>query len=190
MRTVDHAVMAVRFDRRFLKISNPLNTLSFIIGNIIPDYSFHTYSKKIGHNFKTARKKLLLAWQSKCSHGEGAVFYFRMGVAAHYICDSFTFPHNRCFNGTLMKHIAYEKAMHKQFLKKDLTAENSPVFSQPESCMRYLEQLHGKYIRLKKQAPKADLSWISHALKTALLSSLMFPKEQRLNVSGIMKSKK
>jgi hypothetical protein len=189
MRTLDHAVFAAKFGRGVLKIRNPLKIIGFLMGNILPDYSFHTYCKGIGHGFSTARKKLALAWKSRQLHGEGVIFYFRLGIAAHYLCDSFTFPHNRGFKGSLAAHIRYENIMHCLF-RRESGGESSaaPIFDTPESCMRFLESLHKKYIRQPFSTPSADLRRIAFACRTALLSSLSIPENYDVNIGKILRA--
>lgn len=185
MRTLDHAVFAARLGREVPGIRSPFKKICFRIGNLIPDYSYHTYSKSIGHGFRTARKKLVLAWQSRHFHGETAVFYFRLGVAAHYICDSFTYPHNSVFKGGLKEHIAYENAMHKSFSEPYERGE-AVIFSTPEDCMRYLEKCHRSYLAQPEKSPVSDIGWILGACRTAVLSSFSIPRELGINIKRIL----
>jgi hypothetical protein len=188
MRTVDHAAFAVNFSRRVLKIDSPFKKAGFVIGNLLPDFSYHTYCKGIGHGFSTARKKLVLAWQSKRRHGETVGFYFRLGVAAHYLCDSFTYPHNVQFCGTLAGHVRYENVMHSVFGRAGkLCSDAVPVFETPESCMEYLEKRHRRYVLQPEKSPRADLGWIVKSCKTALLSSLNIPRNYSINVEKILR---
>jgi hypothetical protein len=187
MRTVDHAIFAVKFGRNVLKIRNPIKLLSFCVGNLLPDYSFHTYCKSIGHGFRTARKKLVLAWQSRYLHGETCAFYFRLGVAAHYLCDSFTFPHNRRYKGNLSGHIHYENAMHELFLRRYLPeCGEIAVFCKPESCMRYMEKQHMKYLRQSEASPADDLRWIADSCLSALISTFCIPKNYNIDIGNIL----
>lgn len=190
MRTIDHAVFSVRFSDSVLKIKNPAKKFSFIIGNLIPDFSYHTYKKSIGHGFKTARKKLVLAWQSRHSGGENCAFYFRLGVAAHYLCDAFTYPHNKSFPGTFADHLRYEDRLHRYFtsdVSGIFSAESDdPVFNTPEACMRFLEHMHKNYIGRKKKTPFSDFCDIAAVCRTALLSSLSIPKNYAINARKIL----
>jgi hypothetical protein len=190
MRTVDHAALAKRLSRDILKIKGPVNAFLFWFGNLLPDYSYHTYCKSIGHGFRTARKKLALAWESKNKHGETAAFYFRLGVAAHYLCDSFTFPHNSKFKGSLKQHIDYEEIMHKHFADLKIHRDDkAPVFHRPEHCMRFLEKCHGAYLRQKEKSPKDDLEWIANVCRSTLLSSLKIPRDYKINIHKILEHK-
>lgn len=187
MRTVDHAVFAAKLSREIIGIHGPLKALSFWVGNLLPDYSYHTYCKSIGHGFRTARKKLVLAWQSRHLGGETAAFYFRLGVAAHYLCDSFTYPHNPQFKGTLKQHIEYENTMHEHFSDtKPYPQKDVPVFSTPERCMRYLESFHRSYLKQRKMSPERDIGWIFDACKTALLTTFEIPKAYSINIRRIL----
>ncbi len=187
MRTIDHAAFALRFGKNVLGIKSPIKKISFWLGNLLPDYSYHTYHKSIGHGFRTARKKLVLAWQSRHFRGEGAAFYYRLGVAAHYLCDSFTYPHSKLFKGTLSQHIEYENELHRQLGKQNGNhTENVPVFDEPLKCMRYLESKHKSYLRHPEKSPLADFKWITEACTTALLTSLKIPLNEKISVKRIL----
>ncbi len=187
MRTIDHAAISGRLAREILKIDGPIKSIFFRAGNLIPDYSYHTYCKSIGHGFSTARKKLVQAWQSKHFNGENAVFYYRLGIAAHYLCDSFTFVHNKPFNGTLAKHIDYENILHEKLRKaKGLKPRSAPIFSTYEACMRHLERIHADYLKRKRVSPENDIQWILSACRSALLSTVNIPDSRRVDVKRIL----
>ncbi len=188
MRTIDHARLAKQLSKKVLEIKDPIRAFFFRVGNLLPDYSYHTYCKSIGHGFSTARKKLVQAWQSRHFNGEGAVFYYRLGVAAHYLCDAFTYPHNKQFDGDLYKHISYENDMHHAFEKENMLEKYpaAPIFESYEKCMRYLEKAHREYLRSSSKSPARDIPHIISACRCALLTSLKVPIECKVNVKSIL----
>ncbi|MCD8095301.1 MAG: zinc dependent phospholipase C family protein [Ruminococcus sp.] len=192
MRTIDHIAFSFEYAKDVLKIHGFLKFTGFVIGNIIPDYSYHTYHKNIGHNISTARKKLALAWLCEQQHGKGIIFYYRLGIAAHYICDSFTFPHNKQFHGNLTQHLRYEYMLHDAANEASFepSGEIQLTFTSPNECMRYLELAHFAYTKYSKKSPREDLNWISTISSTILLSSLSFSSKHKATLCDILNKHK
>ncbi|MCD7741308.1 MAG: zinc dependent phospholipase C family protein [Ruminococcus sp.] len=191
MRTIDHALFAVDFGKKTLEIKSLIKLSAFILGNLSPDISYHTYLKSIGHGFSTARKKLALAWICEAHHGQNTAFYYRLGVASHYLCDSFTFPHNKQFKGTLNEHVRYEHIMHENVQKSFKSkCDILPIFSNPAACMHYLEKAHQSYIKYADKTPLGDIEWICAINETMLLSTISFSKNTQLKLWDLLGLKK
>lgn len=125
MQENDHAALA----RYLLKTSDSTelqnHKRAFFIGCVEPDFNpftymrgFVHYKKLKGHNAENAKKHILKCLKElQKSEFHSAFSYFTLGTLIHYAADSFTFPHNAAFDGSLMEHIAYEKALDAVFLQ-------------------------------------------------------------------------
>lgn len=127
---------------------------AFIIGNIEPDKNPFTYlhgltkkEKFRGHNYENilpVMRKLFHSLQKKEQFGVRE--YYRLGKLIHYVADSFTFPHNRKFTGTLGEHCEYEKELHKIIslgLRKHKWAEQR---EEKTGHFDNIEMLHEEYL--------------------------------------------
>ena len=72
---------------------------------------------------------------------------YRLGKLMHYIADSFTFPHNRIFSGTLREHMLYEDGL-EEVLRKSLKEGLIPLQQDEKSpdCT-YIRRKHNEYIK-------------------------------------------
>ena len=87
----------------------------FLFGCVEPDINPFTYMRGSvrhrflqGHNAENARKhfqKLLERLSRSGVHSPWQ--WFALGTLIHYAADSFTFPHNSRFPGSLADHVAY-----------------------------------------------------------------------------------
>lgn len=95
----------------------------FLFGCIEPDINPFTYVRGSakhqflqGHNTDNARKHFQKLLEKLSRSGVHSLWqWFALGTLIHYAADSFTFPHNSKFPGTLADHVAYEMQLHALF---------------------------------------------------------------------------
>lgn len=115
MKTETHFELAIRLcDRCFPSATVPQKT-AFVNGNVMPDINPFSYLRGFkvhpffGHDWQNANTFILSAAEKLTV---GHLGYFGLGVFMHYLCDAFTYTHNRGFHGSLSEHTAYEKRLH------------------------------------------------------------------------------
>lgn len=123
MQTIDHRILAEFLETRFDKNVPDIFRKAFIFGAIEPDLNFFTYfhgwkrgTKMHGHNYENIlpiMRSMFLSFENKT--GMGIWDYYRLGKLTHYVADSFTYPHNENFSGTLSDHCDYETELHRKF---------------------------------------------------------------------------
>lgn len=84
----------------------------------------------------------------------------------HYIVDSFTFPHNDIFKGSLREHCKYEQELHEEMFNELDYYSNSPVSNSIEE-FNDIENLHEKYIETAGNK-MVDYSFIFTAIQVIL----------------------
>lgn len=110
MTVESHRQMALGIYKWMSHHHMPLNKTFFVFGNLYPDVCFsfisrpHIYSKTI---FST--KNLLMKLYLGRKNPRSACFSFYLGIATHYICDYFCYPHTSAFWGDSHEHTEYEK---------------------------------------------------------------------------------
>lgn len=156
MRTADHLYLGKYLAENYLSDKPKGYQKAFVMGNVFPDINFFTYfrgalgSKSLkGHNYENVSEAIKRIEEKlvncKCY---GYSEYFSLGVLVHYTADSFTFPHNRCFDGSLKKHIEYEDELHYLFLDrmKDMKKFEFHIYPEHESFYSKLNSLHKNYL--------------------------------------------
>ncbi len=124
MKTETHLKYAKTLANKYFSNSR-FDRFLFILGSVLPDYNPFSYLKSFkikpffGHNWDN-RKDYILSEIQKLKHRQ--LNAFELGKLVHYICDAFTHTHNKEFKGNLLKHAAYEKALHNYF---DRQTENN-----------------------------------------------------------------
>ena len=128
-----------------------LKRLMFLFGCIEPDINPLTYTRgSLRHEFMHGhhadnsfkhRSKLMKKLTRKGVHSPWQWFSF--GTLIHYSADSFTFPHNRIFGGTMAEHVKYEKQLHAAF--EDYISRMAARRAQPKG-IRSLDTLHERYM--------------------------------------------
>ena len=100
----------------FLMDLVPVRKAAFLYGSVEPDIILVSYlsgsmhGKSFhGHDYRNMSKRIqsVLARMQE-GKGHGLVHSYRLGKLIHYIADSFTFPHNEMFHGSLRSHMLYE----------------------------------------------------------------------------------
>lgn len=124
MRTKDHSLLGKYLLEK--RDANPdlISRNFFLLGCVEPDINLITYTRGSlkyqflhGHNAENAKKHLINLTEKLTVSGINTPFqWFRFGAALHYLADSFTFSHNRCFLGKLNEHRLYENMLHCVFV--------------------------------------------------------------------------
>ena len=120
----------------------------FLLGCIEPDWNLLTYTRGSvkhqflrGHNAENANKHLTRLTEKLLKSGvRTPLQWFRLGAALHYLADSFTFAHNKCFNGSLKEHRLYEKLLHRVFVGYLRTRSTKKYSTDCFTHERYLTQ--------------------------------------------------
>lgn len=100
---------------------------AFLFGCVEPDFNPLTYLRGYmhekrfrGHNAENSRTHIHACMERLCLHGLCSAYsYFTLGAMLHYVADSFTFPHNAFFQGTIHEHREYESRLHQVFSGKN-----------------------------------------------------------------------
>lgn len=177
MRTADHLFLGKYLANSFFSDKPTACQKAFILGNVYPDINFFTYfrgainSKELkGHNYENA-KECIKHIEEKLEGREyfGVSDYFMLGILVHYTADSFTFPHNKCFGGTLKMHVEYEDKLHFKFLEKlnDMKENDIQIYPQGESFYDKIISLHSNYL-LNIGDMENDLTYIFKAARIAV----------------------
>lgn len=140
MKKKDHLLLG-----RFLLAQKDAPTGSlerrlFLFGCVEPDINPFTYVRGStrhqflqGHNAENARKHFQKVLEKLSRSGVHSLWqWFALGTLIHYAADSFTFPHNSRFPGSLADHVAYEMHLHALF----------PQFLHAEAGRRGFHPLH------------------------------------------------
>lgn len=115
LQTKDHYRIARYLTDDIGLFNSKREKAAFVFGCVFPDinlFSYFTGEARKGHTYK-ARESYI----SKCFFGkenQSIAACFRLGVAIHYLQDSFTFPHNESYAGGFVGHLKYESALHRR----------------------------------------------------------------------------
>lgn len=159
MMTKDHeAVGEFLLSQMDYPVSKKIKT-AFLLGNVEPDFNPITYLRGSirnqafrGHNYDNVHDciSMLISRIEKEKMSDVRRFYL-LGKLTHYIADSFTFPHNRQFTGSISDHCKYESELHTYM--HEMLNYDQIICSQidPEkNLMEQIEVLHDKYITDQK----------------------------------------
>ncbi len=130
-----------------------IQRLAFLFGCVEPDINPFTYARgSIKHEFlhghhadnsSKHRHKLMHRLSNSGVHSLWQ--WFSLGTLIHYAVDSFTYPHNSVFGGSMAEHIQYEKQLHANFVEhlKELAARGE----QKLRGIRDVDALHERYLK-------------------------------------------
>ncbi len=126
---------------------------AFIFGCIEPDCVMVTYLRGFskgnrlhGHCWKNITS-CIRSLIDKCDGCTGVLGAFRLGRLCHYIVDSFTYPHNSNFEGSLSEHMAYEDDLTLYLEDRIADLRFSPVGS--SFSFDWIQSLHDRYMQEK-----------------------------------------
>ena len=177
MNMRSHLALAVYLSERL-----DLRPFAFIFGNVQPDLAVYSYlkgstsgRKAHGHDYRNMLPRIVSVL-SKLEHGkgEGIVHSYRLGKLMHYIADSFTFPHNEIFRGSLRAHMHYEDDLEIVLLNHLNEDYFQTTSLRAEDVMSFITDLHSSYIGTSPSAEN-DSSYIIRVAVSAafaLASSL------------------
>ena len=173
MRRTSHLQLGHFLAERCLKNASKHHIAAFKFGCIEPDLNPATYikgSKKArllhGHNYPNAEncmKRIAKKLEKRGAHG--VMYCYALGKLVHYIADSFTYPHNTHFTGSLKAHARYETGLNIAFLRflssHDGTRKTPCVHG---SVFDFISRRHAEY----SNAPRCELTDCEYTVSTAL----------------------
>lgn len=169
MQTIDHRILGEFLENRFEDNVPDIFRRAFILGAVEPDWNLITYfhgwkpgAKLRGHNYENvlpAMRRLYESLQDKATMGLRD--YYRLGKLTHYVADSFTYPHNGNFAGSLADHCAYEVTLHRSFSQM-LFGKITEICTDIKS-FGDIEELHEQYMQENGTA-ECDMNYILYAV--------------------------
>lgn len=118
MNALSHIYLSLVFKKAVeKKLPIKLHTISFIKGNLKPDFSLLLikvphYKIPTSEIVKKEMDKLILLTENNyttCTRE----FTERLGVVTHYLSDFFCYAHSARFTGSVYDHVIYEKNLSK-----------------------------------------------------------------------------
>lgn len=153
MKYACHKILAKRLCKDQLSVCSRFQKVAFSLGCVEPDFNPGTFLRGSlttkwlgGHNFVTARTVISkLAGNLDQSVPSSVFDFYKLGKLIHYLVDSFTYPHNGWFTGTIREHMAYEKVLKKQFqnLMEHITPPAYTDFC--GSFSKWIQEYHESY---------------------------------------------
>lgn len=152
METKDHLLLARHIIKRLGKDMKGLQKTAFIIGNVLPDinpFSYITFGRKSllsGHSLGYRKDSIQKYLSDNKSYS--TIWWYGFGKTLHYLCDSFTSPHNEVTEMTLSEHAEYERRLH--YVLMSAISQNIPYDKCNSSLYQWLEQKYEKHSRKLK----------------------------------------
>lgn len=86
-----------------------LNKFLFVTGNLAPDLIVSYLFRQHSYTLCSVRLYKIIRWLYDSGVTPGCFrFSFFLGVASHYLCDFFCYPHTKGYNGSVSEHVLYE----------------------------------------------------------------------------------
>jgi len=181
LKTESHRLLGEYLIRTVPGFCEPKYEEVFLWGCIEPDFNFFTYLKGSGktrlfrgHNFRnsTACVRHIIDTLQKNKYW-GIREYYRFGKLIHYLSDSFTYPHNENFSGSIREHRKYETELHNRFQRYIFLKQCVPNEDRCRSASEAVELLHRQY--LEAEAGEAtDIRYI--VLATGSVYRMLIPE--------------
>ncbi len=151
----------------------PLKRLAFMIGAVFPDVNVLSYFKEgrlNGHTYMCSRSFI----GDTINYVQGLdtknVFdWFKIGMALHYLQDSFTYAHNESFRGGIFKHFEYESRLHEVIRNSYSQVSLKAFENMTDNKQKLICRLYKNYCKKLKYTTKDDTAYI-------VLSSVLFLK--------------
>ncbi len=155
MRTADHMNLSRYIMDHMDTGASKLQKAVFVFGSIEPDINMLTYfrgsihgeEKLRGHNYENVMKYMEKLTKKLEKGRMGTVRQsFILGKLVHYVADSFTYPHNSIFPGTLREHCQYETELH-DYVNKMISSVgvNMDSIDDELDIVEYLREMHDRY---------------------------------------------
>jgi hypothetical protein len=168
MDFLTHLLIAGKIKRIVKKELNiKLNSLSFYIGNIKPDFSSKyiqiEHYKRVSNFFLQDEIHQIMnscIFDRKCTR----TFSERLGIITHYLSDFFCYAHSDYFTGSMTEHYMYEIGMLIKYVM-NINKITDKVMKMPieirhnkTSICEYIEVFNEKYISVcDKNFPETDM---------------------------------
>lgn len=167
-----------------------INTDSFVYGNMLPDlnlkYRMTMHSKS--EDWSKILKILDEIAYSKEKINEN--ISIKLGILSHYLCDFFTFPHNKEFSKNIIQHELYEQAQRILWWGKlpeiwhECNLEVNIELKSIKDIIIYIEDMHNIYLR-NLGDKKRDIFFSNILIRVVCLSLLKIrEKHKNLNLNG------
>ncbi|WP_017209735.1 zinc dependent phospholipase C family protein [Clostridium beijerinckii] len=133
--------------------SNIIDSNFFIYGNVLPDLKLK-YRMTMHSKNEDWEKVIVII--DEIIYGEikrNKDISIKLGILSHYLCDFFTFPHNKAFEGNIIRHELYEQTQRILWWKKlsevwnECTEESRIELKSMNDIVDYIEDMHSIYIR-------------------------------------------
>ena len=129
---------------------------AYLYGNIAPDLHPATYlhgmsygQKFHGHNYENILPIMVkIIEKLKNTKGFHEREYLLLGKLSHYIVDSFTYPHNIPFKGSIPEHCEYEDQLHARMPYFCMHPPKYGEFELHTIDLRVIEEMHMEYIKV------------------------------------------
>ena len=162
MKTGNHYEMGKLIQKKMADSNMPLNKFLFIIGNLAPDltvsYLFRQHSYNLCWPWFSRLIGRIYKRKAASSHMR---FSFLLGVASHFICDFFCYPHSNEYSGSTLDHIRYES---NQLVNADNLLPFEKKRSTHTSCTALLhgidKYINGYEMSLSRLSDHAEISVI------------------------------
>lgn len=148
MKKSSHLRVANRVLERSGKKLRKKCKVAFLFGNIAPDLYIIFKAHMCGSTLKNVRyhieKLSILEDKNKYS----VMYYFRLGMIMHYICDYYCRAHNELSVVQAIKHKKYERGLgkyikeHRNIKFKEFTSTNKE-----RDILKIIESAHEEYVR-------------------------------------------
>ena len=131
-----------------------LEPRSYILGNILPDYSpsFLIRPHFLKNNAAHVQNIIRLLLSRHPSAYNDKKYSRLLGVLCHFYADFFCHVHREDFTGSLSEHFAYEKKLNRYFMENLNRFGSLHFITQPvpvtraEDIYRRFETLHSGYL--------------------------------------------
>lgn len=194
MDAISHIYLSLVFKKAVEKeLPVKIHTLSFIKGNLEPDFSFLLlkvphYKISSPEFIKKEMDKLLRQSANKYTACTKE-FSERLGIVTHYLADFFCYAHSVRFTGSVLDHFIYEMRLSRY--RKNMKAKIMKLISNTnytsyeldyQSICSLIARLHAKYCA-KKPSYARDLIFTLRAgipLAISLVSTCLKPGETQI----------
>ncbi len=176
MKKRDHRKLAEFFMNAVGDKLPLLYRVAFVYGCYEPDINYLTYlhgfrtcQKFHGHNCGNISPVLTRMLRKDAGKRSSLRRWYRLGKCCHYAADTFTYPHNDGYTGTLQEHYYYELEVHRQLniLLKSYVPTITPQSDSAQNQTILLKNMHSRYLS-ENHTPANDCKYIV-AVTQALL---------------------
>jgi len=138
MKTKTHYEIGRLINGEMANNGMALNRFLFITGNLAPDLIVSYLFRQHSYTLCSVRLYKLIRRLYDNSAPGRMRFSFYLGVASHYICDFFCYPHTREFKGGVAEHIRHENC---QILNVDDMLPFNTQSGMNFSCLALIDAL-------------------------------------------------